>query len=104
ASLGGPLFSAMLQARAGDRAETAPKSPGHDENPVVAGPEWGLDPARFGKHPPVDSASTASGVRSPDRARPSTPPDPPLARGGNLREARPVPFPPLLRGGQGGFF
>ncbi len=60
ASLGGPLFTALLQARAGDRTETAPQSPGHSQSPTTAGPEWGLDPAQFGKHPSGSAIDEAS--------------------------------------------
>jgi hypothetical protein len=57
ASLGGPLFRGMLANRGKER--TTPKS-------VAAAPEWGIDPARFGKHPNgriIDAGSLC--VRAP---------------------------------------
>src|SRR5579883_3164458 len=83
-------------------------------NPRVVSSDSGIVPGEL----PVpeltaDSPRTASGVGGPARAGASTPPDPPFARGGKrgtplskggkAQAARPVPFPPLRRGGQGGY-
>ncbi len=54
--------------------------------------------------PPAGYERMASRVADPGRVGASTPPLPPLIKGGKPRATRPFPFPPLIRGGLGGFF
>ncbi len=51
ASLGGPLFGAMLRTRVGDRADAASRNGNHAKDLAKSGLDWGLDASRFGKHP-----------------------------------------------------
>ncbi len=51
ASLGGPLFGAMLRTRVGNRTEAASKNGSQARDPAKGAPSWGLDSAWFGKHP-----------------------------------------------------
>jgi len=66
ASLGGPLFGRMPRVRAGETTGTESQANIGPQNPVTGRPEWGLDPAAFGKHPSggaIDAASLC--VRAP---------------------------------------
>jgi hypothetical protein len=63
-SLNGPLLSSILRSSGRESAHTAPAE--SQSRLTSAAPQWGLDPARFGKHPngaKVDDTSIC--VRAP---------------------------------------
>ncbi len=51
ASLGGPLFSAMLRTRVGDRTDATSPNGSQSKDFAKGQTNWGLDSAQFGKHP-----------------------------------------------------
>ncbi len=60
ASLGGPLFGRIPRVRAGETLTKVSRANAQSLNPGMDRAEWGLDPARFGKHPSgraIDAAS-----------------------------------------------